>query len=77
MVSNRRTAGIVRVGDVIEAHGLHGVPSRRGMIVELLGSTAHRHYRVRWDEQHESIVYPADGVIVRPRRLGALADESD
>jgi len=21
---------------------------------------------VRWDEQHESIVYPADGVIVTP-----------
>jgi len=77
MVSNRRTAGIVRVGDVIEARGVHGAASRRGTIVELLGSTAHRHYRVRWDEQHESIVYPTDGVIVGPRRLGALADESD
>jgi hypothetical protein len=77
MVSSRRTASIVRVGDEIEARGLHGARPRRGTIVELLGSTAHRHYRVLWDEQHESIVYPADGVIVKPRRLGALADESD
>lgn len=77
MVANRRTATIARVGDMIEARGLHGAPSRRGKIVELLGSAGHRHYRVRWDEQHESIVYPADGVMVKPRRLGALADESD
>jgi hypothetical protein len=77
MVANRRTAGIVRVGDAIETRGVHGAPSRRGTIVELLGSTVHRHYRVRWDEQHESIVYPADGVMVKPRRLGALARESD
>jgi hypothetical protein len=68
------------VGDVIEARGLHGRASRRGEIVELLGSAGHRHYRVRWDEKHESIVYPADGVLVRSRRaptLGTLAEESD
>lgn len=57
-----------RAGDWIEAHGLPGRPSRRGEIVELLGRPGHQHYRVRWDEQHESIVYPADGVIVVPRR---------
>jgi hypothetical protein len=55
------------VGDWIETHGLHGQPSRRGQIVELLGREGHEHYRVRWDEQHESILYPADGVIVTPQ----------
>jgi Domain of unknown function (DUF1918) len=52
------------VGDWIEARGLHGQPARRGEIVELLGSAGHEHYRVRWDDQHESIVYPADGVSI-------------
>jgi len=52
------------LNDWIEARGLPGQPSRRGQIVGLLGRAGHEHYRVRWDEQHESIVYPADGVIV-------------
>ena len=57
-----------RVGDLIEARGVYGQPPRRGEIVELLGRGEHLRYRVRWDEQHESILYPADGVIVVPAR---------
>jgi hypothetical protein len=53
-----------RVGDWLEARGIHGGPSRRGEITEILGRPGHEHFRVRWDEQHESIVYPADGVSV-------------
>ena len=56
-----------RVGDWIEAHGIHGEPARHGQIVEILGGPGHEHFRVRWDEQHESIVYPADGVNVVPQ----------
>jgi Domain of unknown function (DUF1918) len=76
---NRRISSTARVGDMIETRGLHGRASRRGEIVELLGGAGHEHYRVRWDEQHESIVYPADGVIITPRApgRGALAEESD
>ena len=55
-----------RVGDWVEPRGVHGQASRRGEIIEVLGREGHEHYRVRWDEQHESIVYPADGVIVIP-----------
>jgi len=55
------------VSDWIETRGVHGKPSRRGEIIELLRSGDHEHYRVRWDERHESIVYPADGVIIIPR----------
>jgi Domain of unknown function (DUF1918) len=78
-MANRQIAVTARVGDRIEARGLHGQASRRGEIVELLGSEGHEHYRVRWDEKHESIVYPTDGVIITPRatRRGALADEGD
>ena len=63
---NVEMAGTAGVGDQIEARGLHGRPSRRGRVVELLGSAGHKHYRVRWEDEHESIVYPADGVIVTP-----------
>jgi Domain of unknown function (DUF1918) len=72
-------AGIATAGDQIEARGLHGRPSRRGKVVELLGCPGHEHYRVRWDDQRESIVYPSDGVIITSRAAGrgALAEESD
>ncbi len=53
-------------GDWIEARGLHGQPPRRGEIIEVLGRDEHLRYRVRWDEKHESIVYPADGVLILP-----------
>ena len=56
----------VRAGDWIESRGVHGQAPRRGEIIEVLGREGHEHYRVRWDERHESIVYPADGVIVTP-----------
>jgi len=56
-----------QVGDWIEARGLYGQPPRRGEVVEVLGVDRHMRYRVRWDEQHESIVYPADGVLIIPR----------
>ena len=51
-------------GHWIEVRGVHGQPPRRGEIIEVLGTDQHRRYVVRWDEQHQSIVYPADGVIV-------------
>lgn len=62
-----KTHGSAHVGDWIEERGLHGQPARRGEIIELLGRNRHERYRVRWDEQHESIVYPADGVIIIPQ----------
>jgi hypothetical protein len=66
-MANDQPASTPRVGDLIETRGIHGQPARRGEIVELLGGEGHEHYRVRWDEQHESLVYPADGVMIVPR----------
>jgi hypothetical protein len=60
------SASGARVGDWVQAHGLPGQSSRRGQIVEVLGAAEHEHYRVRWDEQHESLLYPADGVVIIP-----------
>ena len=53
-------------GDWLEVHGPAGKPSRRGQVLEVLGRPGHEHYRVRWDEKHESIFYPSGGVIVLP-----------
>ena len=64
-MTNQQSSRIdARVGDWLEAHGIHGAPPRRGEIIEILGRPGHEHFRVRWDERHESIVYPADGVSV-------------
>jgi hypothetical protein len=51
-------------GDWVEAHMIGGGPVRRGMILEVLGRPGHEHYRVRWDEDHESVFFPADGVSI-------------
>ena len=62
-----------RAGDWLEVHVIGGGAPRRGQIVEVLGRAGHEHYRVRWDEKHESIHYPSDGSIVRSRRPPAPA----
>ncbi len=61
---SKSTPAAAHAGDMLETRGIHGEPTRRGEILEILGEPGHEHYRVRWDEQHESIVYPADGVQV-------------
>jgi hypothetical protein len=58
-----------RPGDWIEVAVIGGGPPRRGQIVAVLGSGPHEHYRVRWDEQHESIHFPADGSHVVPAEV--------
>ena len=53
-----------RTGDSLEARAIHGGSARRGKIVAILGAPGHEHYRVRWEDEHESIVFPSDGVRV-------------
>lgn len=68
METGHTTLDSASAGDWIELRGVHGQPPRRGEITEVIGSDQHLRYRVRWDEKHESIVYPADGVMVVPRK---------
>ena len=63
----RRGEVLARVGDTLEASSIHGGPPRRGEVLKVLGRPGHEHYLVLWDEQHESIVYPADGVRLASR----------
>ena len=67
MTTARKTEPAARAGDWIETRGLPGCPPRRrGRILHVLGEGRHVHYRVRWDEQHESIFFPTDGTVVIP-----------
>ena len=45
-----------RVGDliIVQGHRL-GEPTRTGEILEVLGAAEHEHYRVQWDDGHESV----------------------
>lgn len=49
------------VGDELVVDALHlGEPARTGEILEVLGAgTETVHYRVRWDDGHESVFFPA------------------
>ena len=53
-------------GDVIEVEGRAvGMPGRSGEILEVLGEADHPHFRVRWEDGHESIFYPSSDARVR------------
>jgi hypothetical protein len=55
-----------QVGDWVEVRSSGGKPPRRGEVVEVIGGPGHEHYRVRWADDRESILYPADGVHIGP-----------
>lgn len=58
-----------RVGDIIVVSGHRlGEPVRTGEILEVLGDSQSRHFRVRWDDDHESVFYPGPDTTVRPAR---------
>ncbi len=57
-------------GDWIEVDATQGGFARRGLILETLGTGVHRHFRVRWDEQHESLFYPAERGFIVHRKAG-------
>ncbi|HEY1318380.1 MAG TPA: DUF1918 domain-containing protein [Gaiella sp.] len=55
-----------RPGDwiVIHRHTV-GEHERMGLILEVLGAPGHERYRVRWDEEHETIFYPGSDATIR------------
>jgi uncharacterized protein DUF1918 len=66
-----------RSGDeiVIAGHAV-GIASRTAVILEVLGDPGRERFRVRWEDGHESIFFPADDAIVRrpkPRRTKSRA----
>jgi hypothetical protein len=58
-----------RAGDVVVVHGHHlGETGRLGEIVEVLGDPNHPRLRIRWEDDHESILSPSRDAVVEPRR---------
>ena len=54
-------------GDVVEITGHRvGEAPRTGEVLEVLGEPGQLHYRVRWEDGHETIFYPSSDAIVRP-----------
>jgi len=65
-----------KAGDVVEITGHRvGDAPRTGEILEVLGDSAQPHFRVRWEDGHESIFYPSSDAVVRPA-TGAKARRS-
>ena len=60
-----KTSG-ARAGAVIEIHEHRvGEKPRTGEILEVIGEPGHEHYRVRWEDGHESIFYPSSDATIR------------
>lgn len=60
------------IGDEIVVDALElGGPKRTGEILEVIGEADRTHYRVRWDDGHESVFFPAStSHVVHLRRPG-------
>jgi hypothetical protein len=56
-----------KIGDEILVDALHtgGVP-RRGEVLEVLDEGGTVHYRVRWEDGHESLYFPGSDAHVTP-----------
>ncbi len=55
-------------GDVLVIHGHRlGETARLGEILEVFGEPGHEHFRVRWEDDHESVFYPGNDATIRPR----------
>jgi Domain of unknown function (DUF1918) len=71
-----KTTQAVRPGDVVAIAGRHvGDRGRTGEILEVLGDDLHPHYRVRWEDGRESILYPGEGTTIH--RLSSPVAGSD
>jgi hypothetical protein len=64
-----------RPGDeiVITGHSV-GNASKTAVILEVLGGPGRERFRVRWEDEHESIIFPGeDAVVRRPAKRRAKA----
>ena len=59
------------VGDLIQITGhVVGDAPRNAEILEVLGEPGHEHFRVSWEDGHESIYVPADDAVIKRPRAG-------
>lgn len=58
-------------GISVASHRLRGAAARAGTILEVMGAPGHEYYRVRWQDDRETVFHPGpDAVLhpVKPRR---------
>ena len=56
------------VGDLVVVSGHHvGESERLGEILAVLGEGERPHYRVRWEDGRETIFYPGNDALIRPK----------
>jgi hypothetical protein len=67
-------AGNVRDRVVVESERV-GQPAREGEIVEVMGTGEVIHYRVRWDDGHETTLFPSAGSLRIIRRAAKAASQ--
>ncbi|HSP08508.1 MAG TPA: DUF1918 domain-containing protein [Candidatus Dormibacteraeota bacterium] len=64
-----------KIGDRISMESERiGQSAREGVIQEVLGAGDNSHYRVRWDDGHESTFYPTAGttrIISKAKKVAA------
>ena len=55
-----------RTGDqiVVSGHSV-GATQRTAVILEVLGESGHERFRVRWEDDHESIFAPGEDTVVK------------
>ena len=64
-MTTTQTASETRPGDVVVVEGHRVGEGRRiGEILEVVGEPGHEHYRVRWDDDRESVFYPSSDAVI-------------
>ncbi|WP_433462960.1 DUF1918 domain-containing protein [Spirillospora sp. CA-128828] len=57
-----------KIGDRLHVHGnVVGQPDRTGKIIEVRGESGGPPYLVRFDDGHETLVYPGPDAVIEPR----------
>ncbi|MCC6831146.1 MAG: DUF1918 domain-containing protein [Thermoleophilia bacterium] len=55
------------IGDLLRVRGHRvGEHPRLGEITEVLGEPDHVHFRVRWEDGQETIVFPGPDIVIQP-----------
>ena len=79
-VARPTTSVLVAVRSHTSAHIGHWVRGRqgreggRGQIVEILGAPGYEHFQIRWNENHELMVFSNEEVRIIPARSGLARD---
>jgi Domain of unknown function (DUF1918) len=64
-----KTEHAAEVGDLIVIAGHHvGESERIAEVLEVLGEPPNEHYRVRWDDDRESVYFPGSDATIKHAR---------